>query len=115
MADYTQFIPDGDIYLFNTGEAQKAYELFGCHFIPQIGMHRFCVWAPNAREISVVGDFNGWDPEADRMELYKNGVWIAFIGELKDGENYKYMIRGYDGRRVLKADQMCIRDRMQNR
>ena len=61
-----QYIPKDDIYLFNTGNAQKAWLCFGCHYIPEIDMHRFIVWAPNARGVSVVGDFNGWDPSATR-------------------------------------------------
>ncbi len=108
MKNLYQYIPDVDIYLFNTGEAQKAYELFGCHFIPEAGMHRFCVWAPNARAVSVVGDFNNWDAAADKMELYKNGVWAAFIPGLSDGDNYKYMMHGYDGSRVLKSDPFAF-------
>ena len=51
-----------DIYLFNTGEAQMAYKTFGCHYDDKLGAHRFCVWAPSARAVSVVGDFNNWDP-----------------------------------------------------
>ena len=101
-------IPDADIFLFNTGEAQRAYELFGCHHIPALKTHRFCVWAPNARAVSVVGDFNGWDAEANRMQLYKNGVWVAFVGGLTDGENYKYAVYGYDGSRVLKTDPFAF-------
>ena len=54
-------IEDTDLYLFNTGEAQRAYLLFGCHYIEGLNMHRFCVWAPNAKAVSLVGDFNGWD------------------------------------------------------
>ena len=54
--------------LFNIGEAQRAYLTFGCHYMEEIGMHRFCVWAPNARNVSIVGDFNGWDSQANPME-----------------------------------------------
>ncbi|MEG1991269.1 MAG: 1,4-alpha-glucan branching enzyme, partial [Christensenella sp.] len=76
---YQKYLPENDIYLFNIGEAQKAYEFFGCHFIAELNMYRFCVWAPNARNMSVAGDFNNWDVNATPMELYKNGVWVAFV------------------------------------
>ncbi|MEA4854573.1 MAG: 1,4-alpha-glucan branching protein GlgB [Christensenella sp.] len=103
-----QYLPEDDIYLFNTGQAQRAYELFGCHYIKKLGMHRFCVWAPNARSVSVVGDFNAWDAAATPMEWYKNGVWVAFVPGLSDGENYKYAVHGYDGSRILKSDPFAF-------
>ena len=56
-----KFVSNDDIWLFNTGGAQRAYDVFGCRYIPELNMHRFVVWAPHAREVSVVGDFNGWD------------------------------------------------------
>ena len=105
---YQKYLPEHDIYLYNIGEAQKAYEFFGCHYIPELKMHRFCVWAPNARSVSVVGDFNGWDAEKTPMEFYKNGVWAAFVPELHDGDNYKYFVYGYDGSKVMKADPFAF-------
>lgn len=105
---YLKYLPEQDIYLFNTGEAQKAYEFFGCHYIPELQMHRFCVWAPNAGNVSVVGDFNGWEAEETPMELYKCGVWVAFVFGLSDGENYKYFVRGYDGSGMMKADPFAF-------
>ena len=105
---YQAYLPEYDIYLYNTGEAQRAYEFFGCHYIPKLRMHRFCVWAPNARSVSLVGDFNGWDSEKNPMELWKNGVWTAFIPGLADGDNYKYFIHGYDGSKVMKADPFAF-------
>ena len=70
-----QYIPQDDIYLFNTGNAQKAWLSFGCRYIPEIGLHRFLVWAPNAQAVSLVGDFNGWDRSATPMERVEGGVW----------------------------------------
>ena len=105
---FLKYLPENDIYLFNIGQAQKAYEFFGCHYIHELKMHRFCVWAPNARNISLVGDFNSWNAAETSMELYKNGVWVCFVPGLKDGENYKYMVHGYDGSTVLKADPFAF-------
>lgn len=105
---FLKYLPENDIYLFNIGQAQKAYEFFGCHYIHELKMHRFCVWAPNARNISLVGDFNSWNAAETPMELYKNGVWVCFVPGLKEGENYKYMVHGYDGSTVLKADPFAF-------
>ena len=58
LKNYQQYINQDEIYLFNIGEAQQAYATFGCHRVGETGMHRFLVWAPNARAVSVVGDFN---------------------------------------------------------
>ena len=73
-----KYVPNDDIYLFNTGGARMAYLTFGCRYMPECGMHRFVVWAPNAREVSVVGDFNGWDGSASPMTRREDGVWCAF-------------------------------------
>ncbi len=108
MVNTKKYMQDADIYLYNTGEAQMAYELFGCHYIPELQMHRFCVWAPNARAISVVGDFNNWEVGKNALTFYKNGVWTGFIGGLCDGDSYKYAMHGYDGSQVLKADPFAF-------
>ena len=98
------YIPQEDIYLFNTGNARNAWLCFGCHYIPKIKMHRFLVWAPNARSVALVGDFNGWDGCAHPMEKVCGGVWAIFMPDLRDGMLYKYRITGADGRTADKAD-----------
>lgn len=103
-AAYASFIPRDDIYLFNTGDAKKAWLCFGCRYIPELGMHRFIVWAPNAQRVSLVGGFNGWDRDSNRMEKIEGGVWVCFAAGLKNGDLYKFCITGADGRQVLKAD-----------
>ena len=101
---HVKHIPTSDIYLFNTGEAHKAWLCFGCRYIPELKEHRFIVWAPNARRVSLVGDFNGWDRDAQPMEKLESGVWATFVPGLKDGQCYKFCIDGADGRQVLKTD-----------
>lgn len=101
-------IPQDEIYLFNIGEAQQAYATFGCHRVDESGLHRFLVWAPNAREVGVVGDFNGWDASRNRMERLDSGVFAAFVPGIRDGNCYKYSIHGYDGKTVLKADPFAF-------
>ncbi len=103
-----KYVNADDLFLFNTGEAQKAYLTFGCHYIPELSAHRFGVFAPNARSISVVGDFNGWDPEKNPMIYHHTGAHFTFIQGLKDGDIYKYHIVGYDGSVVLKADPFAF-------
>ena len=102
-----KYIPQADIYLFNTGKARKAWLLFGCHYIPEEKLHRFVVWAPNAKAVSVVGDFNGWNNDANPMEKLGT-VWCAFIPNLKCGDLYKFCVTGADGRTVLKADPFAF-------
>ncbi|MBQ7472841.1 MAG: 1,4-alpha-glucan branching protein GlgB [Oscillospiraceae bacterium] len=99
-----QYIPQDDIYLFNTGNAQKAWLCFGCRYIPEIGLHRFLLWAPNARAVSLVGDFNGWDPAATPMERVDGGVWAAFVENIGLGGLYKYAVTQADGKMVWKTD-----------
>ncbi len=100
---------NNDIYLFNIGEAQKAYLLFGCHYDREHKAYRFCVWAPCAQSVSVVGDFNDWDERQNPMKQISGGVWVAYIKGLKDGDLYKYSILGYgDSGRFLKSDPFAF-------
>ena len=103
-AKYLDFIPTGDIYLFNIGAAQKAWLCYGCRYIPELNAHRFIVWAPNARAVSLVGDFNGWNREATPMELLEGGAWVCFVEGLHENALYKYCVTGKDGKQVLKSD-----------
>ena len=66
-------------------------------------MH-FAVWAPSARRVSVVGDFNAWDGRVHPMRARSSGYWEIFIPDLRVGERYKFEVLGADGRTVLKAD-----------
>ena len=101
---FLPYIPQDDIYLFNTGNAQKAWLAFGCRFIPELQMHRFLVWAPNARSVTLVGDFNAWHWDDTHMERLEGGVWCVFMENVWEGQKYKFCIESPDGRRTLKAD-----------
>ena len=103
-SEYLPYIPSDDIYLFNTGKARKAWLSFGCTYIPELKLHRFLVWAPNARSVSVVGDFNGWHWDDNFMEQIPGGCWVAFIPGVWHGARYKFCVEGCDGRRLLKSD-----------
>ncbi len=103
-AVHEKYIPSADIYLFNTGNARKAWLCFGCRYVPELKEHRFLVWAPNARQVHLVGDFNGWDRQSLPMEKREDGVWAVFVPALQNGQRYKFCIDGADGRQILKAD-----------
>ncbi|OPX81060.1 MAG: 1,4-alpha-glucan branching enzyme GlgB [Pelotomaculum sp. PtaB.Bin013] len=69
----------------------------------------FAVWAPNARKVSVVGDFNAWRTAAHPMENYlDSGIWVNFIKSLKSGERYKYCIETKEGQIIYKADPFAV-------
>ena len=97
-------VSQDDVYLFNTGNARRAWLLFGCHWLPEERLHRFVVWAPNARSVSLVGDFNGWDVRTEPMRRCNGGIWCVFVPDLTNGSLYKFAITGADGKTVLKSD-----------
>ena len=104
LSQFERHIPKKEIADFITGNASRAWLSFGCHFIPELGMHRFMVWAPNASSVSLVGDFNGWDENALPMERTYYGVWLCFVPGLEEWSGYMYSVAGADGLRRLKAD-----------
>ncbi|NNU92932.1 1,4-alpha-glucan branching enzyme [Geobacillus sp. NFOSA3] len=98
---------DLEIYLFHEGSLYKSYELFGAHVIKKNGMvgTRFCVWAPHAREVRLVGSFNEWNgTNFNLMKVSDQGVWMIFIPENLEGHLYKYEIKTSDGNVLLKSD-----------
>lgn len=85
----------------------KKYRSMGAHIKEVNGTRgvNFSVWAPNARSVSVVGDFNSWDGVGHAMERdYDTGVWSLFVPNLKEGDLYKYSIVGINGEIALKSD-----------
>lgn len=92
-----------DIYLFHKGEHRKAYRYMGAHFID--GGVVFRVWAPHARSVSVVGDFNSWNGENHHMNRINNeGIWELKIDGLNKMDLYKFKVEQADGNIVFKAD-----------
>lgn len=92
---------DERIKNFSNMLSNDAYEYMGCHKTD--GGHVFRVWAPNAKSVSLVGDFNGWDIGAHVMHC-ENGIWSLFIEGLKQYDNYKFAITDQNGKTVMKAD-----------
>ncbi|MBA2873933.1 1,4-alpha-glucan branching enzyme [Thermaerobacillus caldiproteolyticus] len=98
---------DFEIHLFHEGSLYKSYELFGAHVIEENGVTgtRFCVWAPHAREVRLVGSFNDWNGvNFDLIKVSEQGVWTIFIPENLEGHLYKYEIITRHGDVFLKAD-----------
>jgi|UniRef100_UPI004028447F 1,4-alpha-glucan branching enzyme len=96
---------DVPLYLFHEGSNSNAYEYFGSHRKNKNTVV-FRVWAPDAKNVSVTGDFNDWSETENPMKLLKNsgGVWEAEIKNIKPYDMYKYCITAADGRTLMKCD-----------
>ena len=101
------FISEDDEYLFGQGTHYEIYDKLGAHPSEENGKkgYFFAVWAPNAADVHIVGDFNGWNENAHQMHRSKTGnIWTLFIPGVGIGELYKYLITAQDGRKIYKAD-----------
>ncbi|TYR34129.1 1,4-alpha-glucan branching protein GlgB [Sphingobacterium phlebotomi] len=103
---------DFDINLFCEGRHFKLYEKLGSHTVIHNGKEgvHFAVWAPNAASVSVVGNFNGWNPHSHQLHVRwdSSGIWEGFIEGLKLGEVYKYHIHSNTGEHLEKADPFAL-------
>lgn len=103
---------DHDIYLFKEGNHYKLYEKFGAHSLEVDGVEGvyFSVWAPFAKEVSVIGDFNKWHSETHKLlpRWDESGIWEGFIADLKWGDVYKYGIRTNKGVLLEKGDPFAV-------
>ena len=96
-----------DQYLFGQGNHYEIYEKMGAHKVTVDGVSGvyFAVWAPHARRVAVVGDFNGWDFEANYMERQEPmGIYTCFVPGVDVGDLYKFCIETQQGKRIFKAD-----------
>ncbi|MBR2141932.1 1,4-alpha-glucan branching protein GlgB [Anaerovibrio sp.] len=104
----TSELSEFDLFLFHQGTNYRAYEMLGAHIMTQDGQKgvRFTVWAPHAKEVSVVGDFNNWDTRVNKMSKLGDGeIWNLFIPGLGTGTVYKYAILPqHEGPHIMKAD-----------
>ncbi|WP_294293248.1 1,4-alpha-glucan branching protein GlgB [uncultured Chryseobacterium sp.] len=108
---YTLFT-DQDIYLFKEGKHYKLYDKFGAHSAEKDGVQGvyFSVWAPNARKVSVIGNFNSWNPDGHILfpRWDGSGIWEGFIAGLTWGTLYKYAIETYRGEILEKSDPYAL-------
>lgn len=102
-ADISEF----QTYLFNSGDNFKSYKMLGPHKVKVDGKNgwRFAVWAPNAVNVCLAGDFNGWSSsERSLSKITTTGIWYGFFTDIKEGAMYKYAIHANDGNVYYKAD-----------
>lgn len=106
------YVAPFDLYLFGSGKHWDLYRILGAHPDVEDGVEgfRFAVWAPNASDVRVVGDFNNWDSSANPLyNVGSSGIRAGFIPEVKQGQYYKYEITQIDGNKVVKTDPYALR------
>jgi len=104
-------VSEHDAYLFNEGRLHGLYGTLGAHPTELEGFRgtRFCVWAPNAKRVSVVGDFNGWDGRRHQMRMIGlSGLWEIFVPLVGEGDRYKYEIHSFVDTVYLKSDPVAF-------
>ena len=107
------YFTDYDMYLYGQGTHYEIYKKFGVHPWKFGGKSGFVfdVWAPHAKAVSLIGEFNDWNEEADymiRLEPTEVGVFECFLPQAKIGQMYKYVIHTADGRKLYKADPFAV-------
>ncbi len=102
------WLSEYDLHLLAEGTHYHSYDRLGSHLTEQSGVRgaQFTVWAPNARRVSVVGDFNNWDESANPLEsIDSSGLWTGFVPGVSAGTNYKYSVySNYNGYTAMKID-----------
>ena len=96
-----------DQYLFGEGKHYEIYHKMGAHKVVNDGKDGvyFAVWAPNAKRVSVVGDFNDWDAQRNHMDRQEPiGIYTCFIPDVQEGALYKYCIETLQGTQIFKED-----------
>ncbi len=102
--NYDNILMD-NINKFKSGQSYDSYKFMGCHIDRENYILSFTVWAPNAREVYLVGDFNNWSKNSHPMKNIENsGVWNISLNDIKEGDTYKYNVVGCDGVSRLKSD-----------
>ena len=107
-----RIITDYEAYLFGEGHWLQAWEKMGARPAVQDGQagYGFVVWAPDAREVSVVGDFNQWSPRAHPLSsLGASGLWETFVPGVPEGVRYKFRLETKAGQAIVKADPYALR------
>jgi 1,4-alpha-glucan branching enzyme len=118
LRDPYSFLPtlgELDVHLAGEGRHAELYARLGAHprVVEGIAGVSFAVWAPNARSVSVVGDFNGWDGRLHPLRsLGASGIWEIFIPDLRSGMKYKFELRTSHGKLRIKADPLAFRTEM---
>jgi 1,4-alpha-glucan branching enzyme len=121
LHDPYSFLPyytDFDLHLFGEGSNYRIYEKMGAHpyvFNNVSGVY-FSVWAPAARRVSVIGEFNQWDGRRHQMRILgSSGIWELFIPGLSEGDHYKFEIKSIDNFNLYKADPFAFKSELRPR
>lgn len=102
----TTILSDFDHYLMGEGSHERSYEKMGSHLVEidgKRGVH-FAVWAPNARQVYLMGDFNSWNGESHPLSSSSSGIWTLFVPQLGENTVYKYRVVSQSGESFEKAD-----------
>jgi len=106
--EHFSLFTDFDIHLFRQGKHYKLYNKLGSHIVEVDGVQGtyFAVWAPNAKNVSVIGDFNHWNKDTNPLSSRwdSSGIWEGFIPDVGKGALYKYYIHARDERHLAKGD-----------
>jgi 1,4-alpha-glucan branching enzyme len=108
---FTPVLSDVDLHLLGEGTHLRLFDKLGAHQTVLDGVPgvAFSVWAPNARRVSVVGDFNAWDGRRHAMRVRGNGFWEIFVPAVNEGDKYKFEILGSQGELLaLKSDPVAF-------
>ena len=111
LHDFEATVGDLDLHLFGEGRHRRLWEVLGAHPVVHQGVAgtSFAVWAPNARTVRVVGDWNHWDGRVHPMRMLgSSGVWETFIPGVAAGAHYKYELVTAEDRLILKTDPMAF-------
>jgi len=114
LQDPYRFMPalgDVDLHLLGEGSHRRLFDKLGAHMrtIDGVGGVSFAVWAPNARSVRVVGDFNSWDGRLNPMRLLgASGIWELFVPDLGEGALYKFEVLTAQGSRIVKTDPFAF-------
>ncbi len=101
-----EWMGEMDRHLFAEGNHHHIWQRMGAHIVNREGIEgvMFCLWAPHAKSVSIIGDFNSWDGRHHPMQLREGGIWELFIPGLKKGMLYQYEVRNEKGHCYKKAD-----------
>src|ERR1700689_5646298 len=109
-SDPITLLSEQDLYLFNEGSNYRMYESMGAHLVSRNGKAGavFSVWAPNARQGSIIGNFNDWNTQSNLLALRDNsGIWEGFVPGVTKGALYKFHIESTrHGYTIDKADPL---------
>ena len=94
------------LYLFHQGNNMRAYEYMGVHKVKgEKDLFSVRVWAPHASAVSIIGDFNGWNENATRLQKINDaGMWEAYFSGIKVYDNYKLLVTDAKGKKTAKSD-----------